>query len=147
MISWCRWWLSHFLLMTSYSSCNIVAQHLTRKPPHQTQYRHVTCFIEIQQYLQLTKQSIISLIGNRECTEKRWQKQRYSELCAKETRLWSLIHRHRQVLEVVDLWMVVTDLGLFTVELSVLYWTMLTHKAEPLNHSYSIYLIWSLNFG
>lgn len=48
-------------------------------------------------------------------------------------RLPSLIHRQRQVVVAVDLWMVVIDVRLFAVELSVLYWALLTHKDVPFN--------------
>lgn len=45
-----------------------------------------------------------------------------------ETAVILLVHRLREVLVAVDLWIVLTNLKLFTVELSVFYRTLQTHK-------------------
>lgn len=45
-----------------------------------------------------------------------------------ETAVILLVHWLREVLVAVDLWIVLTNLKLFTVELSVFYRTLQTHK-------------------
>lgn len=45
-----------------------------------------------------------------------------------ETAAILLVHWLREVLVAVDLWIVLTNLKLFTVELSVFYRTLQTHK-------------------